>query len=65
MADPKVRITDRQFVYTPAARTDVRATFRRHGWVGPEERRSNVAQPAPRSRKTVQREAQCQDSRTG
>lgn len=25
--------------YTPAAATDIRETFRRFGWVGPEEQR--------------------------
>lgn len=32
-------ILDRKFEYTPAASTDIRRTFRKHGWIGPEEKR--------------------------
>ena len=34
------RITDREFVYIPAAKTDIRATFKKQGWVGPEQARN-------------------------
>ena len=37
-----VRITDPTFVYTPAAKTDIRRTFRKHGFVGPEEAKTKA-----------------------
>lgn len=33
-------LLDRNFKYVPSTQTNVRETFRRHGWIGPEERRS-------------------------
>lgn len=33
------RLLDPRFRYVPANQTDIRATFRRLGWVAPSERR--------------------------
>lgn len=40
MPVPTLRLTDPAFVWVPPANTDVRRTFRKHGWVGPEEKRT-------------------------
>ena len=37
---PKTKLTDKEFQYVPAAATDVRMVWARHGYVGPEALRS-------------------------
>jgi hypothetical protein len=40
-AYPSGSILDPNFKYEPSAKTDVQATWRKHGWVPPSEQKKN------------------------